>query len=80
MNNHRAIISGSLELCSDEFITQNIGNKQFCHELIDWNFFKSGDLRATNIRHHKQGSEKNLDKNPENYEIEDVVVFEVDIE
>ena len=79
LNNHRASISGSMELCSNEFMVLNKSNRQFCYELIDWTFHESGELRATNLRHHKQGTEL-TDKNPENYELEDTVVFEVDIE
>lgn len=37
LNNHRAIFSGSLAMCSDEFIAHfKSDNRRFCEEMIDW--------------------------------------------
>lgn len=54
--NNRATLSGSINMCSDDFIQlSNSANKKFCEELINWNFKQSGILRATNMRHNKKG-------------------------
>ena len=85
--NNRATISGSLHMCSDEFILLNGSvNQKFCEQLLNWNFQRSGILKTTHLRHNKKGEackEENLDDcgpNPENYKIEDNVEFYINIE
>ena len=58
---------------------------RFCYQLVNWVFQESGVLRATNLRHNKQGEscrEKSIEDcpNPENYKIEDHVEFYIDLE
>ncbi len=53
-NNARVIVSGSIELFSNEFFnSKGSGNKVFCEELTKWGFGKSGVLRFRDIVHHK---------------------------
>ena len=77
-NNHRAVITGSLQMCSDETMSQNKGNEQFCRELVDWAMQESGVLRTSPIRHNKVG--ETSDENPENYPLESHVDFNISIE
>lgn len=55
------VFSGSLEMCSDSFISLSIPkNKQYedsanfnlCMDIINWVFQKKSVIRATNIQHH----------------------------
>ena len=91
-SNHRATISGSMSICSDEMMLlhskslESSANYKFCKEMLNWVFHESGVLRATNMRHNKKGErckEADLSKcpsNPENYQLEDHVEFYIDLE
>ena len=81
-NNHRAVISGSMAMCSDEFLAVfGPSNRRFCEEMFDWVMQESGVLRVNEIRHHKEGSELDRDSaNPENYFIEDRIEYFVTID
>lgn len=95
-SNHRATISGSMSICSDEMMLLTVdhdaaktidssANYRFCKELLNWVFQESGVLRATNLRHNKKG-EKCVDPditkcpNPENYQLEDNIEFYIELE
>ena len=84
--NNRVATAGSLEMCSDAAMGSNPANWQFCKQLANWVFQESGVLRASNLRHNKQGEacprEQSLQEcpNPENYKIEDHVEFYIDLE
>jgi oligosaccharyltransferase complex subunit beta len=73
-NNHRAVISGSIDMCSDELMGSSPDNEKFCQQLINWAMQESGVLRSTGLRHMKEGTEAG-DKNPENYDLESHVEF-----
>jgi len=82
-SNHRATISGSMSICSDEMMLLTVDhdaqktidsstNYRFCKELLNWVFQESGVLRASNLRHNKKGekcTDPDISKcpNPENY-------------
>ena len=83
--NNRATISGSMQMCSNEFIGLNgTGNQKFCEQLLNWNFKMSGVLRATSLRHNKVGERcTNVEEcgpNPENYKLEDHIEFWITLE
>ena len=84
--NNRAVVSGSIKMCSDETLARSDANLQFCKQLASWVFQESGVLRASNIRHNKKGEACSRETtvaecpNPENYKIEDHVEFYVDLE
>lgn len=61
-NNRRITISGSMNLCSNKFYylssTDNSGplsspNANFCQDLMNWNFQRTGVLKFENIRHQR---------------------------
>jgi oligosaccharyltransferase complex subunit beta len=53
-NNARVVVSGSLELFSNNFFgCDAVGNRQFAQELSKWVFRESGVLRFRDITHHK---------------------------
>ena len=84
--NNRATVSGSLKMCSDQFLALSEDNLRFCEQLLNWNFQRSGVLRTSNLRHNKKGEAcqhkdpNSCPVNPENYKIEDHVEFYIDIE
>lgn len=77
--NHRAVISGSIDMCGDEMLATSRDNMRFCKELIDWAMKETGVLRSKGLRHRKVGTELG-ERNPENYELEDHVEFQIDLE
>jgi len=83
LNNHRAVFTGSMAMCSDEYFAWFAGhtdNRRFCEEMLDWVMGESGVLRVTNIRHQKEGTVNTDGKNPENYFIEDKIEYFATIE
>ena len=61
-NNRRVVISGSINMCSNKLYylssTDNNGplnspNAVFCHDILNWNFQKTGVLKYENIRHQR---------------------------
>lgn len=78
-SNNRAVIAGSIEMCSDEFLAEHEHNVVFCTQLLDWTMQESGVLRSTGLRHSRQGTPFG-DSNPENYNLEEHVTFEIDLE
>ncbi len=61
-NNRRVVISGSTAICSNEFYflsategvqTLSSPNAQFCQDMLNWNFQRSGVLKFENIRHQR---------------------------
>ncbi len=78
-SNHRAVFSGSLDMCSDELLAQSPDNEKFCAQLINWAMQESGVLRSTGLRHFKEGTEAG-ERNPENYDLESRVEFQIDLQ
>ena len=75
------MFSGSMSVCSDEFLaTEGLENQKFCEETLDWVLQESGLLRTRDIKHQKQGTTPNLGQNPENYFIEDRIEYFVSID
>ena len=66
-------------MCGDEMMALNPSNKIFCSELTDWALQQSGVLRSKSLRHYKVGTAP-AETNPENYNLEEHVVFEIEIE
>uniref|UniRef100_A0A7I4CPW3 Dolichyl-diphosphooligosaccharide--protein glycosyltransferase 48 kDa subunit n=1 Tax=Physcomitrium patens TaxID=3218 RepID=A0A7I4CPW3_PHYPA len=66
-NNARIMISGSLELFSNQFFESSVqqsgsddkfeksGNQQFAVELTKWTLHERGHLKTSNVHHHKIG-------------------------
>lgn len=61
-NNRRITISGSINLCSNKFyylsnvdnsLPLNSPNANFCQDLLNWNFQRTGVLKFENIRHQR---------------------------
>jgi oligosaccharyltransferase complex subunit beta len=61
-NNRRVVISGSTALCSNKlfFLSSQDGtnptgspNANFCQDMLNWNFQRSGVLKYENIRHQR---------------------------
>lgn len=88
--NQRFTFSGSLAMCSDEFITFSTPlnkdyrvspNFKMCADLLDWTFGKKGVLRATNIVHHLNSPALiSKGQKPQDYKENDDVFFSIDIE
>jgi oligosaccharyltransferase complex subunit beta len=75
LNNHRALFTGSMAMCSDEVFSWHASdNQRFCEEMLDWVMQESGVLRVTDIKHQKEGTEHS-GVNPENYFIEDKIEY-----
>lgn len=56
LNNARAIVTGSLDLFSDEFYAiPNTDNSDYTDNVLRWCFKQSGLLRATNAKFHSVG-------------------------
>ena len=61
-NNRRVVISGSINLCSNQFyfLSSSDGsspatspNSVFCQDILNWNFQRTGVLKYDNIRHQR---------------------------
>lgn len=63
-NNRRVSISGSINLCSNKFYylssmdnslsgALNSPNANFCQDILNWNFQRTGVLKYENIRHQR---------------------------
>ncbi|KAK9681410.1 hypothetical protein RND81_10G000400 [Saponaria officinalis] len=86
-NNARVLISGSLKMFSDRFLSSGVqkagsstrykksGNEQFVTELSRWIFHERGHLKTVNMRHNKieQADE------PSMYRITDDLEYSVEI-
>lgn len=79
-NNARITITGSSELFSDAFAAiPSCGNREFALQLSAWTFGQRGQLRASNVHHHRV--DRPGDKvPPKQYTVNDTVVYHVDIE
>jgi len=87
-NNARVIISGSLEMFSDNFftaslqrkenkgITEPTGNRDFSLAVSNWCFQHSGVLRLHSVKHHSIGQEKSS----RSYTVNEDAIFSVIIE
>jgi len=52
-NNARAVITGSLEMLSNNvFKKQDFDNQKFITQLLDWNLYKTGVLRLGKAHHN----------------------------
>lgn len=77
-NNARAIITGSLDMFSNELLKKSAGdNEKYINKLLSWAFQKSGVLRISHTMHKKVGSEE---YNPSVYTTYDDLYFEAIIE
>ncbi|KAK9678231.1 hypothetical protein RND81_11G197900 [Saponaria officinalis] len=86
-NNARILISGSLDMFSDRFISSSVqksgtsikhkksGNEQFVTELSKWIFHERGHLKALNVKHHKIGETDE----PSMYRINDDLEYSVEV-
>ena len=77
-NNARAIITGSLDMFSNELLKKSQGdNEAYISHLLGWVFQKQGVLRISHTMHKKVDSEE---MNPAVYTTYDDVQFECTIE
>jgi oligosaccharyltransferase complex subunit beta len=84
-NNQRIVISGSLNLCSDKFYylsnfnnnnnIENSPNYEFCQDILNWNFQRTGVLKFDNIRHNRKDDKVTLST----YRIKDELEYFIDI-
>jgi oligosaccharyltransferase complex subunit beta len=84
-NNQRIVISGSLNICSDKFYylsnqneknkIENSPNYQFCQDILNWNFQRTGILKFNNIRHNRKNDKVSLPT----YRIKDELEYFIDI-
>jgi len=76
-NNARVVVSGSLDLFSNEFFENEIGsNKEFSEALGAWVFKFNGVLRISEPKHHLVGQTNA----PREYTVGDELTYSVDIE
>lgn len=87
-NNARVLLSGSLDMFSDEFFDAQVhravgdstaaksGNKKLSESLTQWVFKESGVIRVKSVSHNVVG-EKHT---PASYTIKDMADFSIDIE
>lgn len=87
-NNARVIITGSLELFSNEFLKASVnkagstekaiksGNSDLVASLSKWVFKESGVLRVTSVKHNIVGESKP----PREYTIGEEVTYEIHVE
>jgi oligosaccharyltransferase complex subunit beta len=85
-NNARVILTGSIDMFSDEFINANVaqagakptksGNGDFVNSLTKWVFQEVGVLRVKSVTHHKVGEAKP----PREYTITEDVEYSIEIE
>jgi len=88
-NNARIVLSGSLDLFSDEFIRASVqkygsgskkyetsGNKDLILALSQWVFKEKGVLRVKSLSHHLVGKKQP----PQAYTITDLVEYTIEIE
>jgi oligosaccharyltransferase complex subunit beta len=76
-NNARAIITGSLDMFSNElFVKSNGTNRKYTIQLAKWNFGESGVLRVNRIYHHFA---KDSSYQPSEYKLFDDIVYYIDI-
>jgi oligosaccharyltransferase complex subunit beta len=86
-NNARVVLTGSLDLFSDEFLTSPVhmyngkkvdrsGNKELITALSQWVFKEKGVVRVKSVAHHRVG-EKNA---PTAYTITDMAEYVIEIE
>jgi len=74
-NNARIILSGSLDLFSNELFVKSKGaNRKYAQHLVKWNFGESGILKVDRIFHHHAGAET---YQPSEYKIKDDVVYTI---
>jgi oligosaccharyltransferase complex subunit beta len=88
--NQRAVISGSLDLCTDDLISvgapknsdfSESSNWILCKNILDWNFQQKSVLKAENMHH--QLIDKSLyesgHQNSQEYKLKDYIHLELDI-
>jgi len=77
-NNARAIITGSLDLFSNELFFKSKGvNRKFADNIVAWNFQESGVIQISNVKHFLQGDKKEVAQF--SYKIMDDVSYRADI-
>jgi len=76
-NNARAVITGSLDMFSNELFVKSKGNnRKYANQLAKWNFGESGVLRVNRIYHHFA---KDSSYQPSEYKLFDDIVYNIDI-
>jgi len=75
-NNARIIISGSLDLFSNELFAKSKGvNRKYANHLINWTFGLTGIIKYQNIHHHLVGTSNQ----PGEYKTSDRVEYSMEI-
>ena len=88
--NQRVVISGSIDMCSDDLISvassessdySTSSNWILCKNALDWNFQQKSVLKAENMHHELL--DKSLfesgHQNSQEYKLKDYIHFEIDI-
>jgi oligosaccharyltransferase complex subunit beta len=76
-NNARAVITGSLDMFSNELYGKSNGvNRKYASHLIKWNFGQSGVLKVNKVFHHFAGDSSHQ---PGEYKVLDDLVYNTDI-
>jgi oligosaccharyltransferase complex subunit beta len=80
-NNARAVFSGSIDICADEFTKdEKIANLKFCVEVSKWVLNEKGILRHSKITHFKENDPKPKGNLEGEYTINDDLVYSIDLE
>ena len=80
-NNARAVFSGSIDICSDEFTKdEKNANLKFCVELAKWALNEKSVLRYSKITHYKESDPKPKGSTEGEYTINDDLFYSIDLE
>ncbi|KAL4481436.1 hypothetical protein ABPG74_007525 [Tetrahymena malaccensis] len=75
-NNARAVLTGSIEMLSNEFFkNEKYANRQFVNNIIDWNFGLNGILKVGKITYTRKGEKENSNE----YRIKDFLDYSIEI-
>ena len=80
-NNARAVFVGSVDICSDEFVSDKTkANHKVCGEMSKWVLNEKGVLRYSGITHYRTGEKHEKGYLEGEYTINDEVYYSIDIE
>lgn len=80
-NNARALFTGSLDLCANEYFKETKkSNKVLCEEMTKWGLNEKGILRYSEVTNHRTGEKHNKGYLEGEYTINDEVYYSIDID
>lgn len=88
--NQRVIISGSTELCTDDFISLSLSQESdytqspnwiLCKNMLDWNFQQKSVLKAENLFHELANKSlfESGHQNSQEYKLKDYIYMSLDL-